>query len=259
MPYCPNCREEYVEGMSACAECGADLIDGELPDDPESLDDMEPVFYGESSEALIVKTALENRGFHAYIMGEESALPLITAGSDSVSVLVPRDQAEEARDAMEAIRHTEFGEEPMAGKIAGPEEEGAFTEGPYAELGDGSNEPGEEGESAEGGEGETFVEEAEGESEGKSKPTPSSRRRGAPGRPSQKRPPAEAAPAGPETPGPDQKKQASAPKAASARNAEAKTSSRKTSARKQPSARSSGAKSASSRKSTARKSQRKGK
>ncbi len=160
MPYCPNCREEYVEGMSACVECGADLIDGELPDEGENLEDMEPVFYGDSSEALIVKNALEARGFMAYIMGEESALPLMTAGTESVSVLVPRDQADEARDAMEAIRHTEFGEEPMTGRIARPEEETAFTEGPYPDLdkadsaeeadenrspaGDGEEEPGEE-------------------------------------------------------------------------------------------------------------------
>ena len=30
MPFCPNCRTEYVGGAKRCADCGAELT-GELP------------------------------------------------------------------------------------------------------------------------------------------------------------------------------------------------------------------------------------
>lgn len=39
MPWCPKCRNEYVEGMTVCAECGVDLVE-ELP---EEMDEYAPV------------------------------------------------------------------------------------------------------------------------------------------------------------------------------------------------------------------------
>lgn len=36
MPWCPNCKEEYVEGMTVCNDCGADLVD-ELPAEREFI------------------------------------------------------------------------------------------------------------------------------------------------------------------------------------------------------------------------------
>ncbi len=37
MPWCPNCREEYIEGLTDCSECGAELVD-ELPElKPEAI------------------------------------------------------------------------------------------------------------------------------------------------------------------------------------------------------------------------------
>ena len=40
MPWCPNCKTEYREGFTHCADCGADLVPT-LPDEapePETLD-----------------------------------------------------------------------------------------------------------------------------------------------------------------------------------------------------------------------------
>ncbi len=34
MPWCPNCKTEYQEGIEKCADCGSDLVD-ELPDEEE--------------------------------------------------------------------------------------------------------------------------------------------------------------------------------------------------------------------------------
>lgn len=32
MPFCPECKYEYVEGVKKCADCGADLV-AELPEE----------------------------------------------------------------------------------------------------------------------------------------------------------------------------------------------------------------------------------
>ena len=40
MPWCPNCKTEYREGFTHCADCGAELVPT-LPDEapePETLD-----------------------------------------------------------------------------------------------------------------------------------------------------------------------------------------------------------------------------
>lgn len=34
MPWCPKCRNEYVEGITVCTECGVDLVD-ELPEEKD--------------------------------------------------------------------------------------------------------------------------------------------------------------------------------------------------------------------------------
>lgn len=51
MPWCPICKNEYVEGVSTCADCGCSLVD--------SLDEIEnePVASG-SDEALLQKLLL---------------------------------------------------------------------------------------------------------------------------------------------------------------------------------------------------------
>ena len=39
MPWCPKCKNEYVEGITTCADCGVELVD-ELP---EEIEDDSPV------------------------------------------------------------------------------------------------------------------------------------------------------------------------------------------------------------------------
>ena len=39
MPWCPKCKNEYVEGITTCADCGVELVD-ELPDE---IEDDSPV------------------------------------------------------------------------------------------------------------------------------------------------------------------------------------------------------------------------
>lgn len=40
MPWCPNCKVEYIDGMTVCADCGAKLVE-ELPKESEFIPFME--------------------------------------------------------------------------------------------------------------------------------------------------------------------------------------------------------------------------
>ena len=42
MPWCPNCKTEYRDGFTTCADCGAQLVDN-LADEPEMPDINGPI------------------------------------------------------------------------------------------------------------------------------------------------------------------------------------------------------------------------
>lgn len=64
MPWCPNCKNEYVEGITICADCGAKLVESlqSLPeeDDEESYISEQEVFSEEDQEET--KTVSEKNG-----------------------------------------------------------------------------------------------------------------------------------------------------------------------------------------------------
>jgi hypothetical protein len=108
MPYCPNCHEEYEEGMSACINCGADLVDSPLDEAEEvNLDAFESVFVGPVTEAFEIKSSLEDEGFRVVILGmDESQLTSFELSDEDgaiVKLLVPAESAEDAARRIETL------------------------------------------------------------------------------------------------------------------------------------------------------------
>ena len=44
--WCPKCKNEYIEGVTTCVDCGCELV-AELP---EEIDENEPVVIGSLTE-----------------------------------------------------------------------------------------------------------------------------------------------------------------------------------------------------------------
>jgi hypothetical protein len=107
MPYCPNCLTEYVQGTTACEDCGAQLASGSPPEAPPGTSPQTQsagsansklvtvrVFTGATAlmEIDVARKVLESQGIPSLVSGEISAelLPL------DIPLLVPEEDAERA-------------------------------------------------------------------------------------------------------------------------------------------------------------------
>jgi hypothetical protein len=101
--FCPNCRTEYVEGISVCADCGVPLI-AKLDEDDKSsesaeLEEILATF--NAGDIALIKSILDGEGITYYFSGEESnyMLPL----TQPPKLMVPKDQAEQAREVLKDL------------------------------------------------------------------------------------------------------------------------------------------------------------
>jgi hypothetical protein len=101
--FCPNCRTEYVEGISVCADCGVPLI-AKLDEDDKSsesaeLEEILATF--NAGDIALIKSILDGEGITYYFSGEESnyMLPL----TQPPKLMVPKEQAEQAREVLKDL------------------------------------------------------------------------------------------------------------------------------------------------------------
>ena len=104
MPYCPQCMTEYVESMTRCEDCDADLQPGsplearrsvEMPDSKDVKLVPVRVFNGPTAllDADVARNILASQGIPSVVPGETSAelLPVL-----DVLLLVREEDAEES-------------------------------------------------------------------------------------------------------------------------------------------------------------------
>jgi hypothetical protein len=123
--YCPQCRVEYREGFTECADCKSPLLAGPpQPDPPDPFDpSIELTVVLESNEPVQVAMAkglLEDAGIPFFLLqGITTLVNDVTPFLGKlVQVQVPRDREAEARELLASllepasIAETEFAELP---------------------------------------------------------------------------------------------------------------------------------------------------
>lgn len=65
MPWCPKCRNEYVEGVKVCADCGMDLV--------ETLEEgkVSPLIFGDKGQMERLKEFLAYNGLKSAVLKED--------------------------------------------------------------------------------------------------------------------------------------------------------------------------------------------
>ena len=73
--FCPNCKAEYRQGYTVCAECQTPLVD-KLPESEEQAEaepGLEPVTVletGDPADLMVAKSLLEDAGIEFFPRGE---------------------------------------------------------------------------------------------------------------------------------------------------------------------------------------------
>ncbi len=116
MPFCPNCRSEYVAGKKICTDCGVPLVDKLEPEFTEQ-EDWEVVFTSaQDYEAEMVRSRLEEDGIPARVLSKaDHALGINVGDLAVVQVLVHPDDVD---DALAVVKQSDSIDPDSLGDLA---------------------------------------------------------------------------------------------------------------------------------------------
>ena len=101
MPYCPNCRYEYKEGVKECPDCGVPLVEKLTEEFPEGINYVPLKSLPSRLYAEMVQEALKREGIPSIIKGDDVGIMLGSYGTTSlveVTIWVPEEDVERSEE-----------------------------------------------------------------------------------------------------------------------------------------------------------------
>ena len=100
--FCPECKSEFIEGITICPECNVKLIE-ELPPelDPEFVDYKEVLATYNPADIAFLKSLLDAEGVSYFFKGEH--FMYVRPLADPVRLMVRSDQVEQVNELLEDV------------------------------------------------------------------------------------------------------------------------------------------------------------
>lgn len=94
VPFCPQCRAEYIEGKTQCSDCGVQLVDSLPPSvPPRDIHWVELRTAGTEAEGEMLADVLEQNGIPVMLKKDVFASGF---GRQGTLLFVPAEQRDEA-------------------------------------------------------------------------------------------------------------------------------------------------------------------
>jgi len=106
MPVCPECKYEYVKGVTICPDCGTALVDKKHFEKPKELSesDWEVVFTSNKDyEVEMMKDNLESAGMEANILSQLDRNFPAPGDFTVIKLLVKKNDVKEALKFIEQV------------------------------------------------------------------------------------------------------------------------------------------------------------